>query len=180
MKAVRRFAVVVVATASMAGFGLATTTSADAASSTVHARKSLSCHGKKATIVGKGGTVRGTSKRDVIVLTRASKVFAGSGNDLICGSRGNDEIHGGRGKDRIFGNAGDDDIFGDDGDDSLDGGAGDDSIETGSGRDHSDGGAGSDDVDGVDDHGNHVEPGDDHGVHAPGTDDSGSHGSDHV
>ncbi len=95
------------------------------------------------TIVGKGGTVRGTSKRDVIVLTRACKVLAGAGNDLICGSKGSDEIHGGRGNDRIFGNAGDDDLFGDAGDDLANGGVGNDSLEGGSGRDRCNGGSGN-------------------------------------
>ena len=79
----------------------------------------------------------------------------------------------------LEGRGGDDDLFGDQGDDSVNGGAGDDSIEGGSGRDSSSGGSGLDDIDGIDDHGNHVEPGDDHGVHAPGTDDHGSHGGNH-
>mgnify|MGYP002400013313 CR=1 FL=1 len=175
MEAVKKFGVVVAATISLVGFGLVSATSADAATVAPKARKQLTCQGKKATIVGRGGTVRGTAKRDVIVLIRASKVLAGAGNDLICGSGGNDEIHGGKGNDRILGNAGNDDLFGEAGNDSVSGGAGDDSIEGGSGRDRCNGGSGLDDIDGIDDHGNHVEPGDDHGVHAPGTDDHGVH-----
>ena len=149
MNSLKKFSVMAVATVSLVGVGLANTTATIASTDAPQ----VSCKGKRATIVGTGGVVRGTSHRDVIVLTGASTVFAGGGNDLICGSNGADEIHGGRGKDRIFGRGGDDDLFGDQGDDSVNGGA--------------------------DDHGNHVEPGDDHGVHAPGTDDHGSHGGNH-
>ena len=161
MNSLKKFSVMAVATVSLVGVGLANTTATFASTDAPQVRKSLSCKGKRATIVGTGGVVRGTSHRDVIVLTGASTVFAGGGNDLICGSNGADEIHGGRGKDRIFGRGGDDDLFGD------------------QGRDSSSGGSGLDDIDGIDDHGNHVEPGDDHGVHAPGTDDHGSHGGNH-
>jgi Ca2+-binding RTX toxin-like protein len=179
MNSLKKLSVIAAATVSLVGIGLANTTATFASADSPQVRKSLSCKGKRATIVGTGGTVRGTSHRDVIVLTGASTVFAGGGNDLICGSKASDEIHGGRGKDRIFGRGGDDDLFGDQGDDSVNGGAGDDSIDGGSGRDRSSGGSGADDIDGIDDHGNHVEPGDDHGVHAPGTDDHGQHGANH-
>ena len=99
------------------------------------------CKGKRATIVGTGGVVRGTSHRDVIVLTGASTVFAGGGNDLICGSNGADEIPRRSWPDRIFGPqrrrqiCSVTKVI-----DSVNGGAGDDSIEGGSGRDRSSGG----------------------------------------
>ena len=117
------------------------------------ARSTLRCDGRPATIVGRGGTVRGTNHADVIVLTRTSRVLAKGGDDVICGSSGADEIHGGPGNERVFGGRGNDRIFGDAGDDSLNGGLGDDSLN---------GGLGDDLADGLDDH----------GVHAPGTDTS--------
>jgi Ca2+-binding RTX toxin-like protein len=58
-----------------------------------------SCRGVPATIVG-SGELTGTDGRDVIVATRPdTRVRAGGGDDLICGSRfvraqaGDDEIH---------------------------------------------------------------------------------------
>ncbi|MEI8081297.1 MAG: hypothetical protein WCI74_05570 [Actinomycetes bacterium] len=129
------------------------------------ARSTLRCDGRPATIVGRGGTVRGTNHADVIVLIRPSRVLAKGGNDVICGSSKADEIHGGPGDDRVFGGRGNDRIFGDSGDDLLNGGPGDDSLN---------GGAGDDLADGFDDHGVHV-PGTDTSV--SGTTDDGPHHS---
>lgn len=42
------------------------------------------CHGEAATIVGSGPAIQGTDARDVIVTGSSVKVFAGSGDDLIC------------------------------------------------------------------------------------------------
>jgi len=101
------------------------------------------CHGVKATIVGQG-LVRGTSHRDVIVLTGPSVVYAGAGNDLICGSSGRDIINGGAGNDTIYGNGGNDVENGDAGNDVLSGGAGNDVLNGGTGNDVLNGDAGND------------------------------------
>ena len=90
--------------------GFASTSPADAAP------RGVKCQGLTPTIIGNGGTVRGTSKRDVILLRNSSRVLAGAGDDVICGSSRADDIHGGPGNDRITG-GGNDRISGDAGND---------------------------------------------------------------
>ena len=86
MNTAKKFGVTVIAAMTLTGFGLVTATSADAvAPPQPRKHKTPTCQGKKATIVGKGERCAGRLHRDVIVLTRASKVLAGGGNDLICG-----------------------------------------------------------------------------------------------
>jgi Ca2+-binding RTX toxin-like protein len=112
---------------------------------------SLRCEGLRATIVGDGGTVRGTKGADVIVLRSASTVIAGAGDDIICGSTGADVILAGAGDDTIYGRAGadrirggadNDHIFGDLGDDTLRGESGADALYGGPGQDDLGGGSG--------------------------------------
>ncbi|MDP1795611.1 MAG: hypothetical protein Q8K63_15850 [Acidimicrobiales bacterium] len=81
------------------------------------------CRGHVATIIVKAGTGKGTAKRDVIVVTnrKGARVWAGAGNDVVCG---------GSGRDTLFGQRGDDDLNGGRGRDSLRGGAGVDSFQT--------------------------------------------------
>lgn len=57
------------------------------------------CRGVPATIVGSGKVLLGTPGRDVIVATSPeTRVRAGGGDDLVCGSR---RVHGERGDDEI-------------------------------------------------------------------------------
>jgi Ca2+-binding RTX toxin-like protein len=122
------------------------------------------CEGRPATLVrlGKGVTVRGTAKADVIVTgTGDNIVNGGAGNDRICtgagedrvygglggdlvstgggadlveGENGSDHVRGGGGRDRILGNRGNDRLFGEDGGrDFVDGGLGDDTAAGGGG-----------------------------------------------
>src|SRR3954453_13348172 len=63
------------------------------------------CHGAKATIVGKPkARVHGTSHRDVIVTHGARYVYAGEGNDLVCvtGPKNQVDVYGGPGNDRVY------------------------------------------------------------------------------
>jgi hypothetical protein len=66
------------------------------------ARGVATCHGKRATIVGKpNGTFRGTEHRDVIVTNGASGK-AGGGNDLICiTGHSSTEVNAGSGRDVV-------------------------------------------------------------------------------
>ena len=82
-----------------------------------------SCQGRRATITDTdtpGEVVRGTDRSDVIaVRDPATPVFAGGGDDLVCGSSW---VHGGPGDDRIrMGRATDyvPDLNGDGGDDRI-------------------------------------------------------------
>lgn len=91
----------------------------------------FTCEGEPATIIGstRGGSVWGTSRRDVIVtfggsdVIRASAgddlVCAGGGDDLVYGSFGDDVLHGQDGDDRLRGQADDDAMYGGNGDDEL-------------------------------------------------------------
>lgn len=87
------------------------------------------CRGNTATIVdrGRGGTIRGTPGRDVII--------AGRGNDIVRARGGDDIVCGGPGGDSIRGQGGPDRIYGDDGNDRLIGGGGGDSCVGGKDRD---------------------------------------------
>lgn len=108
-----------------------------AQSSTAVAAPRPTCTGLAATIVSDGGVVHGTRADDVIVLASASIVFAGGGNDVICGSSGKDKIYGGAGADVILarggadvisGNSGNDTLFGELGADVMSGNSGDDQL----------------------------------------------------
>ena len=95
------------------------------------------CQGVKATIVGFGGVIRGTSGRDVIVGSPGNDtIFGRGGKDLVCGGDGADHLHGGAGNDRLYGQRDqirevDEDGFERDGD-TLSGGPGNDRLDTGS------------------------------------------------
>ena len=65
----------------------------------------------------------------------ASKVFLGSGHDIVQGNIGIDIIHAGAGNDRIGGGAGNDELFGGDGDDVIYGDEGSDVLHGGNGND---------------------------------------------
>jgi hypothetical protein len=110
-----------------------------AAPSTGH----LTCFGKDSTIADHSGTVIGTPRNDVIVLTGQGRVRAGAGNDLICGSKEPDTISGGAGDDTIFGREGADVIKGGPGADEMFGDLGNDDLRGGPGADNVQGGPGS-------------------------------------
>lgn len=73
-----------------------------------------------------------------------SKVFLGSGHDVVQGNIGIDIIHAGAGNDRIGGRAGNDELFGGDGDDVIYGDEGSDVLHGGNGNDVLNGGSGND------------------------------------
>ncbi len=106
------------------------------------AASSLTCEGKKATIVSSAVTIKGTPKADVILVTGSGThtVLGGAGNDLVCGSSGVDKISGQAGNDTIIGGAGGDVLNGGAGNDKLIGGAGNDKLIGGAGNDTEDGG----------------------------------------
>lgn len=119
----------------------------------------LTCQGKRATItdrdLARGEVLRGTDRADVIAVTRPSTpVFAGGGNDLVCGSfwveggPGNDRIRLGRQTDQVptlYGNTGDDRIVVDTGLEAhLSGGLGNDELFATTGRQYLKGGPGDD------------------------------------
>ena len=135
-----------VAGAGLALVPVAAGIAAPASASGFHAA-GASCHGVRATIVAHGN-VRGTSHRDVIVLTGPSTVTAGAGNDLICGSSGRDVINAGAGNDVVYAGAGNDVVNGGAGNDTISGDAGNDSLDGGDGTDTESGGAGNDTING--------------------------------
>ncbi len=110
----------------LAGFHLATATSAGAAGVPT-------CAGHRATEVVTARSphvVRGTSHRDVIVVRAPGHVIlAGGGSDFVCGSNGHDTIFGGSGNDHLFGRGGNDRISGGTGNDDINGGSGNDDIK---------------------------------------------------
>jgi hypothetical protein len=78
-------------------------------------RRSHSCHGRKATIVGTKGDdrLKGTRGRDVIVGLDGNDVLIGRGErDLLCGGSNDDVIYGGSGPDALRGGPGSDLLFG--------------------------------------------------------------------
>lgn len=63
------------------------------------------CHGERATLVGKPGKLlRGTGRRDVVVTAGSSDVATGAGNDLIC-------VVGGGGFTLVRSEGGDDEVY---------------------------------------------------------------------
>ncbi|MDQ6803547.1 MAG: hypothetical protein M3065_00975, partial [Actinomycetota bacterium] len=119
---------------------------------------SVTCFGKRATIVGTQSADRlvGGDGSDIISgLGGNDRIFGGDGPDLICGDDGRDVIYGGRGDDvilggfdglpdRIYGGPGSDYLSGDG---RLYGGSGDDALFTNYGdtvHDRLDGGPGND------------------------------------
>lgn len=102
------------------------------------------CHGLPTTTAEHGGTITGTERRDVILLTRAGTIDARGGDDVICGSRFADVIDGGPGRDVVIAGRGDDVIHGGSGRDHLFGEGGADTLHGGRHRDLIVGGAGAD------------------------------------
>lgn len=131
------------------------------------------CEGRTATHVNSDGrdvrgywVVKGTDGPDVFVLTgyrkfkvyghggddiicvgprsESSKIYGGSGNDIIHGTIRADYIHGGAGNDTIYGYSGDDELRGSTGNDTIRGGSGGDEIHGGTGLDVLSGGRGLD------------------------------------
>ena len=73
--------------------------------------------------------VRGNGGNDIITVEQApSKIYGGSGDDVLRGGTAVDEIWGGNGNDMIFGGGGNDVIHGEDGDDRIEGNDGLDQI----------------------------------------------------
>jgi Ca2+-binding RTX toxin-like protein len=71
--------------------------------------ESLSCAGKRPTIVGSPArdALVGTKGRDVIISLGGPDVVEGlAGSDHLCGGPGNDRLTGGAGRDRLVGGAG--------------------------------------------------------------------------
>lgn len=139
--------------AAVSGLLLVPATGAQAATAT--------CDGRTATIVSSARTIKGTSGADVIVVRgkRTHTVYAGAGNDVVCGSRGRDVIYGGigadtiiagRGSDKVYGGGGNDDVLGGAGNDKIFGDGGADVLAGGTGNDQVSGGRGIDDIDGND------------------------------
>ncbi len=133
------------------------------------------CFGQRATLTDRdadGGVVRGTPRRDVIAVTDSHHaVFAGGGDDLVCGSAwvlagpGDDrvligrrtelvpDLAGGPGRDRIFVLNGQmAEMKGGDGDDVLRASGGRQFLLGGAGRDVLSGGRGNDLLRGGDGH----------------------------
>jgi Ca2+-binding RTX toxin-like protein len=129
------------------------------------------CFGQRATLTdadARGGIIRGTARRDVVAVRDPHHaVFAGGGNDLVCGSAwvlagdGDDrvlmnrrseqlpELHGGPGRDRITVLSGQTaHLIGGDGNDLLRASAGRQYLRGGAGSDVLSGGRGPDDLDG--------------------------------
>jgi hypothetical protein len=100
--------------------------------------KSVSCGGRRATIVGSGrrNRLKGTRRRDVIAGLGGNDVIRGlGGNDIVCGGTGADRLLGGRGRDTLLGGRGRDRLRGGPGRDVLRGGPGKDVLRGGPGRD---------------------------------------------
>jgi Ca2+-binding RTX toxin-like protein len=75
--------------------------------------------------LGKGATIVGTARSDVLRGTSRPDVIAGlAGNDVIKGLGGGDRICGGKGNDTLLGGGGDDGLNGEVGNDKLASGAG--------------------------------------------------------
>lgn len=109
------------------------------------------CRRKDATLEGtrRDETVRGTPRRDVIVVRGGDDVVRGrGGNDLICAGRGDDDVRGRRGRDRIYGGGRSDDLRGGRGRDKVFGVRGPDDLHGNRGRDRLAGGKGLDDLGG--------------------------------
>jgi Ca2+-binding RTX toxin-like protein len=94
--------------------------------------------------LGKGATIVGTARSDVLRGTSRPDVIAGlAGDDVVKGLGGSDRICGGKGNDTLFGGADWDSLFGDEGNDKLNGGGGrQDFLAGGPGADALDGGSG--------------------------------------
>ena len=104
-------------------------------------------------ILSSGGTVatpilftggQGADQFDASLVTGATTLIGGSGNDTLAGGFDDDFIIGGSGSDVVTGGPGDDLLFGNGGNDSLNGGSGNDIINGGNGRDSIDGGQNAD------------------------------------
>ena len=103
------------------------------------------CRGNAATIVGAGGPLNGTPKRDVIVGSpRRDVIRAGGGADVVCARAGNDKVLGGAGPDTLLGQAGKDRLLGGGAKDLLLGGSAIDVLLGGGGLDVLRGGPGRD------------------------------------
>lgn len=92
--------------------------------------------------------VKGEGGADTIDLrgveTKSARIWGGTGNDVITGTKMDDQIWGGVGNDTLRGAAGNDRLFGNLGMDKLHGGLGDDWLEAGSHREDAFGGDGMD------------------------------------
>ncbi len=123
------------------------------ASATADAASGPSCHGRSATMVVSAQSpysVRGTDHRDVIVVTGGDhSIWAGDGDDVVCGNGSANIVHGGGGDDRIYGGWGDDRLYGGHGHDVLFAGPGADYVRGGPGNDRLTGGKGIDILDGA-------------------------------
>lgn len=91
----------------------------------------LTCHGRKATLVGTAGKdrLRGTKKADVILaLGGNDRIDGRGGDDVVCAGDGNDLVKGAAGKDALWGEGGRDRLLGGSGKDRLHGGPGRDTV----------------------------------------------------
>jgi len=79
--------------------------------------------------------IKGRGGSDCIVAASPSKIYGGSGADIIIGSSGRDQIKGSTGRDTLYGMGGNDRLWGGTGSDYLDGGPGYDYLHGQSNRD---------------------------------------------
>ncbi|MEJ6391148.1 calcium-binding protein [Gymnodinialimonas ulvae] len=86
----------------------------------------------------------GTDGGDMLDAIRASRIFAGDGDDTVNGSDEDDLVAAGVGNDLVLASGGDDEVNGSIGRDTLEGGNGDDTITGGFGDDDLFGDAGDD------------------------------------
>jgi uncharacterized protein YkwD len=80
-------------------------------------------------VVAEGGNDRVTI---AATLTKPTRIFGGTGSDIINGGAGADEIYGGAGNDQLYGRGGADVIYGGAGTDTVDGGSGSNTVNQGS------------------------------------------------
>ncbi|HKB03338.1 MAG TPA: CAP domain-containing protein [Gemmataceae bacterium] len=80
-------------------------------------------------VVAEGGNDRVTIAETV---TKPTRIFGGTGSDVVYGGAGADEIYGGAGADQLYGRGGADVLYGGAGADRLDGGPGRNSLRDGS------------------------------------------------
>jgi Glycine rich protein/RTX calcium-binding nonapeptide repeat (4 copies) len=102
---------------------------ADEVRTSLNCGAALTCGGRRATIVGTGGSdkLEGTVGDDVIA--------AGRGDDTLVGLAGDDLVCGGGGADELRGHGGDDTLRGGSGKDELRGGSGSNRCRSGKGSD---------------------------------------------
>ena len=94
-------------------------------------RKSKSCMGQKASVIGteNADTLTAFEFKDVVqTLAEDDSARGKDGNDRMCGSGGDDVLRGGPDNDKLFGGGGNDTLIGNGGEDECFGGGGNDTF----------------------------------------------------